>query len=69
MELVRDTKYSIFDIETALNNNNNLIPVLCKWKTKDIYKYYIIINYDSVKSMFKNCFNDHLFFLLYHHLV
>ena len=30
MELVRDTKYSIFDIETALNNNNNFIPVLCE---------------------------------------
>ena len=69
MELVRDTKYGTFDIETALDNNHNFIPVSCGWKTKDIYKDYIIINYDSVESMFKNCFNNHLFFLLYYHLV
>ena len=29
IKLVRDTKYSTFDIKTALDNNNNFIPVSC----------------------------------------
>nr|QWO71410.1 DNA polymerase [Termitomyces sp. T123] len=58
MELVRDTKYGTFDIETALDNNNKFIPVSCGWKISELYKDYIITNYDSVESMFKNCFDD-----------
>jgi hypothetical protein len=60
MDLVRDTKYGTFDIETAFDINNNFIPISCGWKTNKIYKDYIITNYDSTESMFKNCFDDML---------
>jgi DNA polymerase type B, organellar and viral len=58
MDLVRNTKYGTFDIETALDKNNKFIPVSCGWKIKNLYKDYIITNYDSTESMFKNCFDD-----------
>nr|BAM29335.1 dpoB [Lentinula edodes] len=58
MELARDTNYGTFDIETALDINNKFIPVSCGWKNKKNYKDYIITNYDSTESMFKNCFDD-----------
>ena len=58
MDLVRDTKYGTFDIETALDINNNFIPISCGWKNNKFYKDYIITNYESTESMFKNCFDD-----------
>nr|QWO71407.1 DNA polymerase [Termitomyces sp. K2P1] len=58
MEIVRDKNYGTFDIETALDINNKFIPVSCGWKNNKNYKDYIITNYDSTESMFKNCFED-----------
>lgn len=65
MELVRDNKYGTFDIETALDNNTHFIPVFLWWKNKEIYTDYIISNYDSVESMFNNCFDDMFEFKIY----
>jgi len=58
MDLVRETKYGAFDIETAFDLNNKFIPVTCGWKINKINKEYCYDNYDSTDSMFKNCFED-----------
>lgn len=58
MDLVRDTNFGTFDIETALDKNNNFIPISCGWIIKIKYKDYIITNYESTESMFINCFDD-----------
>lgn len=58
IDIVRDKKFGSFDIETALDKNNQFIPVSCGWKTDKKYKDYIITNYDSIDHMFKICFED-----------
>lgn len=58
MDLVRDTKYGTFDIETAYDINNKFIAVSCGWKNHNFYKDYFLADYESTDSMFKNCFDD-----------
>ena len=60
IDVVRDTKFESFDIETAFDINNKYIPVTCGWKIKKIYKDYFISKYESTDSMFKHCFDDML---------
>ena len=58
MELVRNTKYGSFDVETAFDINNKFILGSCGWKLNKFYKDYFIGNYESIDSMFKHCFDD-----------
>ena len=60
IDVIRNTNYGSFDIETAFDENNKFIPVSCGWKNKKKYKDYFIGNYESTDSMFKHCFDDML---------
>lgn len=58
MDIVRDTNYGSFDIETAFDLNNKFIPVSCGWTINKEHKEYFIDNFESTESMFKFCFED-----------
>lgn len=47
-------------IETAVDDNNNFIPVSCAWQNDEKYQPYFVTDFSSFDHMFKRCFNDML---------
>lgn len=60
IDLKINTQYGVFDIETALSGNKDMIHVSSVWMADGIYKSYFVTDYESAYDMFQSMFSDML---------